>query len=144
MMIFQWLTVLSAALFAGGALYVSIVEHPARLGMAVEAALAQFRPSYRRGAVWQGALAVICLLSGALAALLASDWAWALGGLTVGAAAPFTLLFIMPINRKLLDEALPAEGEARRWLQQWGWLHLVRSVLGVVGLVLLLTRVFLR
>jgi hypothetical protein len=42
---------LCAALFTGGALYVSLVEHPVRMAdMAI--ALREFRHSYRRAAPW--------------------------------------------------------------------------------------------
>ncbi len=46
-------------LFAGAALYVSVVEHPARMSCDLPAALAEFRPSYKRAAVMQVILAVI-------------------------------------------------------------------------------------
>jgi hypothetical protein len=43
---------LCAALFTGGALYISLVEHPARMAdMAIT--LREFRHSYRRTAPWQ-------------------------------------------------------------------------------------------
>ncbi len=44
-----WVAGGAAALFAGGALYVSLVEHPARLATGPPMAVAQFRTSYPRG-----------------------------------------------------------------------------------------------
>jgi len=49
----------AAALFAGAAIYVSLVEHPARESAGPQIALAEFAPSYRRGAVMQGGLALV-------------------------------------------------------------------------------------
>jgi len=42
---------LSAGLFAGAAIYVNAVEHPARLSCGVDVALREFAPSYRRATV---------------------------------------------------------------------------------------------
>jgi hypothetical protein len=88
-----------AAIFAGAALYVSFVEHPARRLLDDAAALAEWQPSYKRGAVMQAGLAVIAFLAGLAA------W-WQTGGLLFLAGAvfqilpwPWTLLVIMPTNR---------------------------------------------
>jgi hypothetical protein len=40
-----------AGLFTGAAIYVSLVEPPARLSCGPDLAVRQFRPSYRRGAM---------------------------------------------------------------------------------------------
>jgi hypothetical protein len=131
------LAVVSAAMFAGGALYISLVEHPARLKAGVAVALAEFRPSYHRAAPWQVSTALISLVAGVGAALFTGRWAWAIGGLAVSAAIPLTLVFIMPTTRRLLGAApIPAD-EAARLLDRWGCLHWGRSVLGVLGLVIM-------
>ena len=49
----QFLTVLSCGLFAGAAVYITLVEHPARMECGTELAATEFRPSYRRAAVMQ-------------------------------------------------------------------------------------------
>ncbi len=109
MRLLEWLATASAAFFAGAALYVSIVEHPARMKAGVAVALAEFRPSYKRAAPVQASAAAICLVSSVSVSLLTWEWPWALGGLLVGAAIPFTLLAIMPTNRRLLDTAATLE-----------------------------------
>jgi hypothetical protein len=55
--------VLTCALFTGAAVYVSLVEHPARMECGVEIATAEFPPSYHRGTIMQVTLAAACLLS---------------------------------------------------------------------------------
>ena len=50
-MILELVALLSTGLFTGAALYVTLVEHPARLECGPALAIAEFGPSYRRGAV---------------------------------------------------------------------------------------------
>jgi hypothetical protein len=137
---FKALTIGSAGLFALWALYVSLVEHPARVRTGAASGVAEFRESYRRAAPWQAGAAAISLVSGVIASLLTSEWVWAASGVTVGLAIPFTLLVIMPTNRQLLHGA-PCESEAATLLARWGHLHWVRSLLGLAALLLLCSRV---
>jgi uncharacterized membrane protein len=134
----QALTLLSAALFTGGALYVSLVEHPARMRLPPAAAVEQFRVSYRRAAPWQAATAILSAVCGVLASMAGGSWTWSMGGLLVGAAVPFTLIVIMPANKRLLDEETTDDGERRRLLTRWSRLHWVRSVCGTAGLLVLI------
>ena len=87
-------------------------------------AIKEFGPSYRRGAVMQGGLAVIGLLTGLMAWYQGSGVGWLIGGLLLGALVPFTLVVIMPTNRRLLDPRLDrGSGEARDLMTRWGRLH---------------------
>jgi len=130
-----------AGLFAGAAIYVNAVEHPARLSCGTELALREFAPSYHRGTVMQASLAVAGCLSG-----LWSAWQWGdawlvLAALLLGAVVPFTLLVIFPTNKQLLDPALdPRDDKASELLRRWGRLHATRSVLGSIAFVLFLLR----
>jgi len=135
------LTTLAAACFAGGALYVSLVEHPARLRAGLTVAVAQFAESYPRGARWQGSLAAVCLLSGLVTFAATGRALWAVGALTMGAVIPWTLLLMLPTNRRLLDATAPASAAAEALLlARWGRLHSVRAALGVVALLIFLAR----
>jgi hypothetical protein len=54
------------------------------------------------------------------------------------AVVPFTLLFIMPTNRLLLDEADELEIELERArLAKWARLHAMRTVLSLLGFLVL-------
>ncbi len=73
-MVLELIALLCTGLFAGAAVYVTLVEHPARLECGPAVALAEFRPSYRRAAAMQASLAAIGLLA-AVGAWAARDGA---------------------------------------------------------------------
>lgn len=132
MTIAAFVATLAAGLFAGAAVYVTIAEHPARIDCGPALAIKEFGPSYRRAAVMQGGLAVIGLLAAVAAWYQGSGVGWLVCGLLLGALVPFTLIVIMPTNRRLLDPGLEGgSGEARELLARWGRLHAVRTVVGV-------------
>jgi hypothetical protein len=135
----KWIELASTTLFALWALYVSIIEHPARMSAGPSVALAQWRPSYARAAPWQASAAAVSLASGALATVATREWHWLLAGALVGLAIPFTLVTIMPTNRRLHDPSLNL-GEAAPLLERWGRLHWVRSILGLLALLVLVVK----
>ena len=47
---FEFVAILSCALFSGAALYINIAEHPARMQCGTELATTVFGPSYHRAA----------------------------------------------------------------------------------------------
>jgi len=125
------LALLLSALFAGAALYVSFVEHPARATLDDRAALSEWQPSYKRGAVMQGGLAMVAFLAGLAAWWQSGHWIFALGALFQILPWPWTLLVIMPTNRALLKMAPEQAGpQSRVLLEQWGRLHAMRTILG--------------
>ena len=125
----------SGTAFTAWALYVTLVEHPARLDSGARSGRAQFQPSYRRAAPWQASFAMISLLAGGAAAALTGHWPWLLGALAIGAAIPLTLVVIRPINQHLLSTASLTDAEVLVLMQRWGRLHAIRTVLGAVGLL---------
>jgi len=135
----ELVAVLSCSLFTGAALYVSLVEHPARMGCGVELATTEFPPSYRRGTVMQATLAAVGLLSSIAAWLTGATLWWLLAGVLLGSVIPFTLIVILPTNRRLLSPAPDRRSaETERLLARWGRLHAVRSVLSGASLLLFL------
>jgi len=64
-LILVFVATLAAGLFAGAALYVTAVEHPARVSCGTEVALREFGPSYLRGDLTVST----CALGGTSAAL---------------------------------------------------------------------------
>jgi uncharacterized membrane protein len=135
----EFVASLCTAIFAGASLYINLVEHPARMECGPALAAAEFGPSYRRATVMQASLAVVGFLAATGAWWLNAGRAWLAGGVLIGAVVPFTLVVILPTNKKLLDPSLNRNAElARRLLQKWGRLHAVRTVLSLAALVILL------
>ena len=133
--------VLCAGVFAGAAIYINAVEHPARLSCGTELALREFGPSYRRATVMQAPLATAGCVMGLWSAWAHSDAWLALGAILLGAIVPFTLVVIVPTNRQLVDPALdPRSQKATDLLVRWGRLHAMRSALSSAAFLLFLLR----
>jgi hypothetical protein len=137
---FQFVAILTATLFSGAAIYINLVEHPARMECGTEFAARVFGPSYRRAAVMQAILAIVATIAGIGAWLMNARVAWLVGALLIFAVVPFTIIAIRPTNNRLLDPALDRGSEAAGWLlQRWGRLHSVRSILALTASVVFLS-----
>ncbi len=133
-MLFELLATVCAGLFAGAAIYITLVEHPARLECGTELAATEFGPSYRRAAVMQASLAGVGLAAGLVAWVQGRGPVVLLGSLLLGLVIPVTLVVILPTNQRLLDPGLDrSSAETAALLVRWGRLHAVRSVLGGVA-----------
>ena len=132
LIISESLALLCSGLFSGAGLYVSFVEHPARMSCGTTLAITEFAPSYKRGTVMQASLAALGALAAIAAWLLGAPSLWLTGGLLLGAVIPFTLIVILPTNKRLLDPSLDKDSElGRQLLQRWSKLHAVRSALSL-------------
>ena len=131
-------SIIFTGLFAGAALYVGLVEHPARMANTLEVALAEFRPSYKRAAVMQVTLAVVGVAGAIGAYFLGRGISTLVAGIVLAIVVPFTLIVIMPINRQLLDETRTARtDDTEVLLEKWGRLHNVRTIASLLALAIL-------
>ncbi|MBO9576014.1 MAG: DUF1772 domain-containing protein [Sphingobium sp.] len=136
-MVLALLSLIFATLFTGAALYISLVEHPARLLLDDGPLLAQWQPSYKRALPIQASLAILGGLAGIAAWLLLGDWRLLAGALFMLANWPLTMIVIMPINKRL-QATPPSEAglDSRALLIRWGRLHDMRSALGSAAVLL--------
>ena len=126
----QLIATLSAGLFAGAAIYITFVEHPARMQCGTGLAVTEFGPSYKRATIMQAPLAAVGFLTGTAAWLIGSHFLWAAGGVLLGEVIPLTLIVIAPTNKQLLDPALDKDSPiVKRLLLRWGRLHALRTIL---------------
>jgi len=113
-----FLATFCCAIFAGAAIYINAVEHPARMTTGVRAALAEWAPSYRRATVMQASLAVLGFVFAISGWLMGAGPRVAVAGVLLVLVAPFA--------------------EAEALLARWNRLHLVRNMLATVALLLFL------
>ncbi len=120
-----------ASAFAGAAFYINFAEQPARLSLDDRNLLDEWKPSYARGFAMQASLAVMSGLLGLLAAWMEADWRWIVGAVLMLANWPYTLLVMLPINKRIEAIASAEAGTTSRTLiMRWGTLHAVRTALG--------------
>jgi hypothetical protein len=123
-----------AAIFTGAAVYVNVAEQPARLSLDDRALLAEWKPSYKRGAVMQASIALIGCVLGLIAWWQTSHTGFLIGAAAMVAPWPWTLLAIKPTNDALLATAPDQAGPPTRALiEKWGMLHAVRTTLGALA-----------
>jgi hypothetical protein len=140
---FQFLAVLCCTLFAGAAIYINLVEHPARMGCDTKTAATVWAPSYKRATVVQAPLAALSFLAGVGASLFAGGILWLIGAVLIGLVIPFTFIGVMPTNHQLLaPERDLSSIETRSLLVKWGRLHAVRSVLSLLASIVYLVSLF--
>src|SRR5712692_8816810 len=108
----EFFALLACSLFTGAAIYISFVEHPARIECGVEVAAAEFSLSYRRATVMQATLAALSLLSSIVAWLSGAAFWWLIAGVLLGSVLP-TLIVILPINKQLLTRGIPRRARVR-------------------------------
>jgi hypothetical protein len=141
--VFQFLAVLCCILFAGAAIYINLVEHPARMGCDTKTAATVWAPSYKRATVMQAPLAAVSFLAGVGAWLLGGGLLWLIAAVLIGLVVPFTFIAVMPTNHQLLALGRDLSSvETRSLLEKWGRLHAVRSVLSFLASIVYLVSIF--
>ena len=89
----------------------------------------------------QASLAIAGCVAGVIGGWSLNDTGSIVAALLLGIIVAFTLIVILPTNKRLLDPALDASGaEAASLLRRWGRLHAVRSVLSVAAFLIFVIR----
>ena len=112
----QFVATLGCAVFAGAAIYISAVEHPARMRFDTKTAAALWAPSYRRATLMQAPLAVASALAGVAAWLLgggAADDCRAQSVAVIEKPSPAVPIEVDPVRRIDLQLSLMRCGTSR-------------------------------
>jgi hypothetical protein len=120
------------AIFAGGAVYVSLVEDPATAEGGVELAGTYLLAAHPRPAIVQTLFAGLAGLAGVLSGLAGGATWWVIGGVILGVAALAQMFVVNPTARRLREVNPAADaGRANRLLARLRRLH---AGLGLAGL----------
>ncbi len=138
-MIAGQLAVIVAAIFAGAAVYINVAEQPARLNLDDRSLLIEWKPAYKRAFGMQASLAIVGFLLGLLAGWQTENRWWLLGAVVLISNWPYTLVGMMPTNRKLMaTDPASAGPESRALVEKWGGLHAGRTALGFAATLIFL------
>jgi uncharacterized membrane protein len=112
------------------------------MSCSTEIAAAVRAPSYKRATFRQVALAVVSEIAGVASWIRGGGAMWLAGAALIFSAMPFTLLAIMPTNKKLLAPDIDRASDATRaLLQKWGRLHAVRSILSLAASIIFVVSI---
>jgi hypothetical protein len=122
-----------AAAFSGAALYINLVEQPARLALDDNALLSEWRPSDRRGFALLESLALIAAVLGLATYFDNHDVRWLIGAIIIVLSWPYTYFAMVPMNNRILAVSAPEPGVARALVRTWGWLEYGQTAIGLIG-----------
>lgn len=139
---------IACGVFAGGALYINIVEHNARMTLDTRACHKQWKESFDRAAVFQGRLALLSATTGVAAYYCnpSKGRAFLLGGCAMGLIIPYTVLILKPASIDPIyadyDKLVERESEeyVRDIIVKWNNYHAVRSFISLGALVELVAQ----
>ena len=137
----QNIALLCCALFAGAALYVSLVEQPAIAAGGAQATgayvlLAQPRPMF-----FHTFFASVGALAGITAGVTGGVILWLAGGLVLTFATMFQLAVVLPETRRLFQADLIADPEqASGVLSKLAKLHAVQSLVSLAALSMFILK----
>jgi len=90
-------------------------------------------------------LALIGSISGLTAWRFEGRAAWLVGGLLLLLVVPFTLVVILPSNKRLESQELDLQSEeAGRLLRRWGRLHAIRSIVSGAAFLVFLSALAMK
>lgn len=141
---------ISIGMFAGGAIYINVVEHPARMTlMDTKTCHKQWKESFDRARVFQGRLALLGAVSsvGVYFCKPSSGLTFLLGGCTMALIFPYTIFILKPASIDPIyadyDKLVARDSEefVRNTIEKWNKYHAVRSVLSLTVLVELVAQI---
>lgn len=131
----QNIALFCCALFAGGSIYISLVEDPATSEGGTEFASSFLLWTYPRPAIVQVVFAVTAALAGTLTGFASGVIGWVIGGMILGIAALLHLFVVLPETRRLTNVDLTADPiHTARVLARLARVHAALSLLSLAAL----------
>jgi hypothetical protein len=121
----------TACAFFGAALYVNVVEQPARLTLDARAIVREWTPSNRRGFTMLALLAIVSAFSAYPEYIRTGDVRCLMGATIVLASWPYAFFVMTPVNRLLygIHRKAPAS-VIRELMREWGLLEWGQTAIG--------------
>ena len=124
----------AAAGFLGAAVYIGLVEQPARLALGTRAMMREWMPSNRRGTPMLSLLAAVSAILAYIQFRTNGDIRWIIGGAVILASWPYAYFVMTPVNIWLSAIAPGrAISPARRLMRDWGLLEWGHALIGLVA-----------
>ncbi|KAJ3087820.1 hypothetical protein HK100_008227 [Physocladia obscura] len=127
--IFEASCVIFGGIWVGAAIYGAAVESPSRESD-VRAAQIQVRNIYKSAAIMQAGTSNLSLLTAVISFGLTRDWVMLASAVCTVALLGITVVFILPINRKILGE-VETDSELKEMMETWQKWHILRTVFGM-------------
>jgi hypothetical protein len=121
----------AAASFLGAAIYIGLVEQPARLALSGGAMIQEWKLSNWRGTLVLSVFAVVSAILAYIQFRTDGDVRWIIGGITILASWPYAYFVMMPVNVWLF--AIPpgrAVSPVRKLMRDWGLLEWGHALIG--------------
>jgi hypothetical protein len=123
-----------AASFVGAALYISLVEQPARLALNARAMIQEWIPSNRRATLMLSLLALVSAILAYLQFSTDGDVRWLIGGAIIVASWPYAYFVIVPVNVWLYaTQSGRAVSRSRALMRDWGLLEWGHVLIGLAA-----------
>jgi hypothetical protein len=132
------IALVSAAAFAGAAIYVNWVEQPARLALDEETLLSEWRPSDSRGVALLSTFSLAAAIAAFVAYFESADVRWVFGALVIIASWPYAFFVMTPLNNQILSLRGRDVAAARALIRQWGFIEQGFAAIGVVAVAVFL------
>ena len=141
------LLIVSILLLMGGAVWNCINSHShcasnfsyGKKTTAIEV----FKPFFDKTHIWVLILSIIVTLLALAYSILTENWWWFGTSMLMHLNGPYTIVYMMPLNRRLMDPNVdPTSEQTANDIKKWGTLHLVRTLLnGVIFLAFIVLAV---
>lgn len=114
----------------GIALTATVIVHPILVTAKKITAIEVFKPFFDKTHIWVLVLSIIVTLLALAYSIMTGNWWWFGISMLMHLNGPYTIFFMMPLNRRLMDENVnPLSEQTASDIQKWGGLHLVRTIL---------------
>lgn len=125
----------------GIALTATVIVHPILVMAKKATAIEVFKPFFGKTHIWVLVLSIVVTLLALAFSIMTGNWWWFGVSMIMHLNGPYTVFFMMPLNRRLMDENVdPLSEQTASDIQKWGGLHLVRTILNgliFVGFIIL-------